>query len=291
MPSTIETCRFLRSKGISPIVVSNAQLSEEDRNALVEVAHLIAERPNFGYDFGGYREGLFILRESGVSPERVYLLNDSIWFPVIDDTDLIERLRAQSADVSGPIYFINPCKPDTSRVESYFISISGNLYASQHFWSYWENYAMTNYKPKVIRRGERGFSMAMRAKGFDVAGVHSSIDLEQVIAKLPVREMKEVNRFRTRLGLAPLLLGGYRARMDDAGGAAISATNTTDWIPEYLLKAHPIIILESLGLPIIKKDRNRDYQEQRREIMALSIAKPELRFSPTILREVQSWDS
>ncbi len=47
----------LVASGYTPFVVSNAAFSDADRQALRSRIWRAVERPNFGYDFGGYRDG------------------------------------------------------------------------------------------------------------------------------------------------------------------------------------------------------------------------------------------
>lgn len=56
--------RELQREGISPIVVSNLPLRHQDRDRLLDTATLIIERPNVGYDFGGYRDGILDIAET-----------------------------------------------------------------------------------------------------------------------------------------------------------------------------------------------------------------------------------
>jgi hypothetical protein len=101
--STIATCRFLDAHGYAPFVVSNAPLSGADLDALRAVSWQVVTRPNYGYDFGGYRDGVKLLAELGVAPQRLVILNDSIWFPLSASCGLLERME-QAGPVTGPMY-------------------------------------------------------------------------------------------------------------------------------------------------------------------------------------------
>ncbi len=81
-PSFLDMLDHLVTCGYAPFVVSNAPLSSADRQSLHPRIWRAVERPNFGYDFGGYRDGLFLLRRWGIRPDRLVILNDSIWFPL-----------------------------------------------------------------------------------------------------------------------------------------------------------------------------------------------------------------
>lgn len=178
-PSTVETCRWLAEHGYAPFIVSNAPLSESDRALLHPVIWRAVERPNFGYDFGGYRDGLTCLRQWGIAPETLLILNDSIWIPVLPDSDILERLEAHPADIAGTIL---RHRGDERFLESYLYRIRGAVLESPAFRRFWEELRLTSNKYHVIRRGERGFSAAMRAAGLTLGAVFDSDSLPELLA-------------------------------------------------------------------------------------------------------------
>ena len=103
--TTFATLRDMIGQGYAPVVVSNAPLSARDAGRIRGFTHLAVERPNFGYDFGGYRDGLTVLRQRGLDPETVVILNDSVWFPVRDGEDVLARLETDPAQFLGLQYF------------------------------------------------------------------------------------------------------------------------------------------------------------------------------------------
>lgn len=56
--SVISTCQSLSRAGYNVVLISNAKISLSDREEISSVANVVIERHNFGYDFGGYREGV-----------------------------------------------------------------------------------------------------------------------------------------------------------------------------------------------------------------------------------------
>ena len=84
--SILRTCDHLAGKGYAPLVISNTPLSKTDRTELKNRCWVFAERPNIGYDFGGYRDGLWLLGKMGVVPDNLLVLNDSVWFPIFEDS-------------------------------------------------------------------------------------------------------------------------------------------------------------------------------------------------------------
>jgi hypothetical protein len=178
LASTFRTCRHFADKGYAPLVVSNTPLSREDRDRLNAAAWKTVVRPNYGYDFGGYRDGILSLADWGVSPERLIILNDSVWFPIGPGETLIERMEALPADLAGAV--IHPAmrrrKLSTKRhafLESYFYLVNRPAMAHPGFARFWQGFRVSSNKLNAVYRGERGFSRAMERLGLRVQGVLS----------------------------------------------------------------------------------------------------------------------
>lgn len=177
--STLHTCRWLAEQGIAPFVVSNAPLSMQDRARLAPCIWRGVERPNFGYDFGGYRDGLICLDQWGVEPDTLFILNDSIWLPTVPDSDIIGRLLDDPADIAGTIL---RRRGEERFLESYLYRIGQRALSHPAFRRYWNDLRLTSNKYHVIRRGERGFSAAMRAAGLTLSGIYDAEGLPEAAA-------------------------------------------------------------------------------------------------------------
>ncbi|KQB12949.1 rhamnan synthesis protein F family [Rhodobacter capsulatus] len=171
-PSAIATCNWLISEGYAPFLVLNCPVSEADRDRLLDLCWSLLERPNFGYDFGGYQDAIRLLNREGARPERLIVMNDSIWAPM--RTDLLAQLETDFAavDICGllqdekVIHDTSGGRPSTrSHVESYFYLIRRSAWDHPAFQAFWRDYQMTDYKPHTIKFGEIGFSRQMAAAG------------------------------------------------------------------------------------------------------------------------------
>ena len=176
LQSTIDTCRILDTAGYSMLIVSNAPLNKISLDALTQVTWKIMQRPNYGYDFGGYRDGILFLRDNEVIPDRLLVLNDSVWYPLLEKDTLLERLEASGLDVSGTIVHRSFHKTILRRrltrvIESYFFLFSRKVVQSHEFASFWENYRMSSIKYNAVHRGERRITEAMLAAGFSADGL------------------------------------------------------------------------------------------------------------------------
>ena len=101
LQSHLHTLEYFRSKGFATLVVSNLTLSEIDRHRLAENCWRIMERSNFGYDFGGYRDGVLSLSADLKHLQRLVLINDSVWFPLPGSRDWLDDVEALEVDVAG----------------------------------------------------------------------------------------------------------------------------------------------------------------------------------------------
>jgi hypothetical protein len=253
--TTLDTCRKLSQAGYAPLVVSNALLTIDDRNRLKDVVWRAVERPNFGYDFGGYRDGLTCLRQWGIAPSELLILNDSIWFAVLPETDLMDRLALEPAEIAGSIL---RTRGSEHFLESYLYRLRRPALEHPEFLAFWKNLKLTSNKYYVIRRGERGFSAAMRAAGLRIAGVYDS-------ALLPVFMEQQNDRF-LRLTLR------YAAYVDvnlAADADQLLQGDGPEWRLDVLTHIHKVLVkrqgyssfpfayMHLMGYPLLKKSSDQ----------------------------------
>lgn len=187
--SVLATCRHLARRGYAVMLVSNAPVSAQDQRALGSCVWRFVERPNFGYDFGGYRDGIRLLWHWSVAPEHLVILNDSVWFPLDDAETLLSTMERSNAGFMGALRHVDPGEPESEHAGiflSYFFHIKRSVLSSAVFLDYWNHYVATSNKYLTVRRGERGFSRALFAAGVPSEGVYSRDRLLRVIARQPV---------------------------------------------------------------------------------------------------------
>ena len=159
--SVFNTCKHLMQQGYACVLVSNGPLSQEDISRLLpQVSHLIV-RPNFGYDFGGYQEGVLWLRQQNRRVVRLLLLNDSVWFPVFDNSNFLQQMEASKADVVGALSAERGRSQRHQRrlfYASFMLMFSEKVWLSQKFKTFWTSYPQTSSKARTIRKGERQLS-------------------------------------------------------------------------------------------------------------------------------------
>ncbi|MGH1331593.1 MAG: rhamnan synthesis F family protein [Paracoccaceae bacterium] len=290
LPSLFTELDHLWAQGVSTIVVSNAPISPQDRAKLQSHCHLILERPNYGYDFGGYRDGVLTLFERGISPDNLFILNDSIWFPLTDDCTLIESAIANEADLFGISYNDRSHDIYNQHIQSYFYRFKKRVIDSSHFEEHWRNLLLTNNKLMVVNQCEKKLTYAMTSKGFTVDFMFDTKDLRRYAAQLDDADLRDFLYYCTQTN----------THIADALQPFIDAQeNNRDWrqglekfilsggLGDYLLIMHPLILLRSMRTPVLKKDRQYIYQLQRKEIFRCGL---DSKMTPIIRDEIAQWD-
>lgn len=242
----------LVASGYTPFVVSNAAFGEADRQALRTRVWRAIERPNFGYDFGGYRDGLHLLRRWGVHPDRLVILNDSVWYPVWAGDQTLQQAEAAPFDVTG--IFLRQ-RGAATFLESYFFSIKGAALNHPGFLAFWEGLRLTSNKYKVIRRGERGFGAALQAAGLSMGPLFPLAAFERIFADA---DEPGLRRILTYVAAVDPELAAEGARLAGLPPAPDWPDQARGFIASVLQKAQPysafpVAAAGQLGYPVLKK--------------------------------------
>jgi lipopolysaccharide biosynthesis protein len=129
-----QTARALRDAGFEVVVVST--VTTEHSTFVVDVgtdAIAVLTRPNVGFDFGSWAAGLDLLRGAGARPERLVLLNSSMYGPVSPVGPMLDRLYATGADVMGA----TESREFRPHLQSWFLAFSQRAWDSERFVDYW----------------------------------------------------------------------------------------------------------------------------------------------------------
>jgi hypothetical protein len=212
--SVVETCTYLRTCGYSILLVANGGISEDSRSCLRRHVWRFIDRPNYGYDFGGYRDAVLKLEDWNILPDRLLILNDSIWFPVHDETSPVIQAEEIDNAITGLLMHTRASRERTGEmggdgmIESYFFSIPAVIQRHDAFRSFWRDLRLSNSKARVIHRGERGFSKAMRRAGIPLAALSSRRQFISAISEA------SVDFLRTTLQYAVYIDDDFRKRGD-----------------------------------------------------------------------------
>ena len=234
----------IKRAGISAIVVSNLPLRDHDRERLQAVATQIIERPNVGYDFGGYRDGLLEIADRLPTLDRLWLLNDSVWMVPRQDSwftqaramnkhftgatssfsilrkSLLGARRFDASDYRNIVWTHQPDNPNF-HYGSYALCIGKAILQDPRFMDYWRKLEIRNGKKHTVRRGEIGLSQWAIRHGYSHGATHEIDQLPQELAKLSDEDLDQTARelilFRdtTIAGIKPRVL---RTDMSTADG-------------------------------------------------------------------------
>lgn len=266
--STLFQCRWLVENGYSPLLVFNSPLSDDDCRRLLPEIWRGVFRPNFGYDFGGYRDALMTLDLWGVRPKSLVILNDSTWLPTLADSDLLARADDHPADIVGSI--MRNRRGETF-LESYFYRLSGDLLRRPGFRDYWTGLRLTSNKYHVIRRGERGFSKAMREAGVSMAALFEAERLPELLAAEDDAFIEKTIRYSAFVdpdeSLEAKRIAAHSANDSDWRARAI------DFVRDSLYKnqgysCFPYASVRLMGYPFLKKSSDPTAAAWRRAHLA-----------------------
>ena len=199
--SHLRTLKYFIKNNYSPIVISNLPLIESDRSEILKNCCSLIERKNFGYDFGGYRDAILHLSNNIKKFDNLLLINDSTWFPILQDNAFINFINNSNLDFIGATshYGFERLKLPSKRENlpktinfnsdnrnfhyaSYALSFSKKILNDSNFYKFWKTLRLSGAKNVIVRRGEIGLTQfIIRNKNY----AHGSfIDSEKLEATL-----------------------------------------------------------------------------------------------------------
>ncbi len=171
----------MRAQGIVPLVVSNLPLSDDERVLLAARSTMVLERPNVGYDFGGYRDGILELAPRLDALERLWILNDSCWM-VPQPTSWFDDARRMGVDFVGAASNYGLPRAQIDRLEdfawtyspahrnyhhaSFALGIAQPILRDPSFLRFWSKLDIRDSKKQTVRRGEIGLTQWAIAAGY-----------------------------------------------------------------------------------------------------------------------------
>ncbi len=293
------TCDHLIEQGYSPFILCNAPLSVEDRNALLARAALLLERPNFGYDFGAYQDGIRLLQRSGCKPDRLILMNDSTWFPLRVGDTAIARMEASGAAFTGHILRNEPdIRRGRDHIESHLLMFDKTALESEAFTKFWAKFEMTSNRVKTILTGEKSISDALSNSGFPLRALISRDQLLDCMANASFDKLKKI---LTETTFNPININ------DNLPYLISIAVDSPEWREKVLNHCRDLFIrlspifsttfvygtMTELGLGFIKKSNEECFHLTRKRVLELEAADEIRPFHPIIRKElilsVENW--
>lgn len=291
LESTLSQLAYFKAQGYATLVVSNAPLADADLRRLMPLTFRVLERPNVGYDFGGYRDGILHLLESGIRPNTLIVLNDSVWFPACKDSDPLADIAEIPADLVGLTFYTHLRKPERNHIQSYFYRFGPRILADPFFEDYWRSVPISNARNTVIRRCEMRLTRAFEQRGFSIGVLCPDPKVGEHLATLSTDELGDVVTYistalaRHASAYAKLnhALGDKRAEQH-----ALLALEQEDKAAIPYLYLHPHMLVGLQKTPVLKKNRDGYYVAQRKEIARLGYLR---QTNEAVARELINWDS
>jgi hypothetical protein len=292
-PSTLLTCDHLRAQGFAPVAVSNAPLTDRDRAALAARTALVIERPNLGHDFGAWRDVILLWLRSARLPENgLLLLNDSIWFPLSPDDDLLTRIEAEALThgFTGAVWMERPGRPHSAHYQSYLLMFGPRALTHPAFAAFWQGYLASSRRDSVLARGEKGLSRAMSAAGLAAPATVSPARLLADAKAAPAPELARILDYAALVQpdrrtardalLAHQTEEGFRPKALDLIAASLFSG--------HFAETHPYLISRSTGLHLLKKRAEPTSTEGRRQYLRAVAAGDIIAPAPEILAEIRA---
>ena len=211
--SHLRTLKYFIRNNFSPLIVSNLPLSKENKNLLLKYCWTLIERKNYGYDFGGYRDGVLFLSEKIRDLDKLILINDSTWFPITNNNSFMDFIDNSNLDFIGatshygfkrqrlPSKKTSLSKPEFNfnnknfHYASYALSFSKKILKDENFLKFWKNLRLSGTKNLVVRRGEIGLTQyVVRNKEYSHGSLIDSGKLEDILKNLSKETLLKISR-------------------------------------------------------------------------------------------------
>lgn len=273
--SHINTIKALASAQYSVVVVSNLKLTENSKKQLCSACWRLIERPNFGYDFGAFRDGVTFTKPYLADLKTLVFMNDSVWFPLPGSMDWLMEAQGKEEDFVGAVANFSVETPellswrefcwryDTSIKDfhycSFALSFKHRAFPSPAFINFWKSLCITNNKIRTVERGEIGLSQALISSGLshsctmEVNNLDCHLqkmefpELLSFVKNLVIPEEPELLRFKlaTIAESEALVEPEKRKALRQAALTIIARTGVAYALPRYAY--------EKLGFAFLKK--------------------------------------
>lgn len=191
---TLVSCRHLNKCGYGVLLVSNGRLGSDFIAKALRHCVLVMERPNVGYDFGAYRDGIHYLERLGICPHALIIMNDSVLYPVFKDDAMLAWMETDPADVTGAVMVRERSRriirPKPPVLGSFFIRFGQKACAHPRLVEFWRDYRLTNKKIFVVRNGEHGLSNAIREAGLSMDAASTWEKARQIVLSMSDSEFQ-----------------------------------------------------------------------------------------------------
>lgn len=283
--SLFHTLRHLRSEDFSTLIVLNSSVSDSEFEQLKAHCALIMKRPNFGYDFGGYRDAILHLTAQQYELNSITCINDSIWFPVFQDCDHLMRMLDTPGDLVGYSFAKSHPQRQNAHVQSYFFMFKGGAFLnSTEFQHYWSNMKVSNSRYMTIRSSEMKMTRYFESQNFKIGWLFSADDMKTYYQSCADEEVTAAVAYLKAIGHHSAAL------FKDIPAGDIASTRQTlisglesGKLSRNVIGSEPGMLFQGIGFAAMKKSKSYNYQMQRKITVDRDIC---TQFEPAVNSEV-----
>ena len=149
------------------IFVMDNNTSDEMLSRVTKIPNVLyANATRHGeYDFGSYKRAYLYAHDNKLlnKYDWVYLVNDSVYGPLFDMSNILTDLESRDADLIGMVDFRNSLTP--VHVQSWFVGIRGNIARSDFVYDFMRSIRAQENKQLIVLKYEVGLSQLLLKHG------------------------------------------------------------------------------------------------------------------------------
>lgn len=171
----------LNQAGFAVVYINNKCTEQASALAIKEICWRAYDRYNIGRDFGGFRDGVMLLRKEGLleSCQLLCIANDSMQFiPGRNAKALVIALN-KFANSKKQALFSHISHQIQTHYQSYFQVLKPEIFRSKAFLGFWENYRFLSHRRHCIHKGEIMLSQSVYRRFSDVDILYTSDKLQE----------------------------------------------------------------------------------------------------------------
>ena len=160
------------SKHGDVILCMDCDCKKSEINKIKEYTiHTIAKRHG-EYDFGSYKRCFQYAHDKGILKDYnyVYLINDSVFGPVININPTLKNIESIKSDAAGII--ISKHKTHAF-IESWFVRLNKNIFISDWFYNFMNSIEQEEFKYQVTIKYEHGLTNLIKDNNCTYAGLYT----------------------------------------------------------------------------------------------------------------------
>jgi len=176
-------------RGLNLVISTNAKISPKLRADLLEKCCLLIERADLGRDFGGYKDGISIIEKRFGTPDRLILLNDSLFF-------FEQGIDTLVASLDGDDDLIGMCEDLHLyyHIQSFALSFGLRVLTNKTWREYWRRFRPISTRRWAIGKGERNLTRQLMRAGFKPTILYSASALVPHLRNCELTEFFDVIR-------------------------------------------------------------------------------------------------